>query len=259
MSCDLIAQAWCVSSEIAGADAVRRRGKDSQLARCRAAAFLTRPGQHHAGPFAAPRRGRLAPAPCGSRGRRSAWRCRWRGSSPMTRQISTTISGARPSVASSRMISSRMRHQRAADRQHLLFAARELRAQVVEALAQARKGLQHAFERPVVAAVAAAARGHHQVFAHRQVREHAAAFGHIGHAGTRHVVRPGLATCPGRRSRCGRRAASHGRAGCGSACSCPCRCGPSRPTVSPRADLQVDAVQHVARAVPGVHAARHRG
>ena len=52
------------------------------------------------------------------------------------------------------------------------------------------------------------------------------AFGHVGHAQARHLVRPGLrgilAEEGDAASRCAR-----GRAASGSACSCPCRCGPA--------------------------------
>ena len=64
-------------------------------------------------------------------------------------------------------------HQRAANRQHLLLAARKLRIQVVQTLLEARKGLKHPLVRPVVVAIAAPARGHHQAFAHRQVGKYA--------------------------------------------------------------------------------------
>ena len=49
----------------------------------------------------------------------------------------------------------RVRHQRAADREHLLLAARELLPAVAEALAEARERGEHALEGPVARAVGA--------------------------------------------------------------------------------------------------------
>jgi hypothetical protein len=51
-------------------------------------------------------------------------------------------------------------HQRAADGEHLLLAARQLPAAVVDALAQPRKGFHHPLEGPVALAVDAGARRH---------------------------------------------------------------------------------------------------
>ena len=51
----------------------------------------------------------------------------------------------------------RIGQQRAADREHLLLAARELLAAVAEPLGQAREGGEHALERPVARAVGAGA------------------------------------------------------------------------------------------------------
>jgi hypothetical protein len=65
-----------------------------------------------------------------------------RPSSRATRRIarssSATMIGARPSSGSSSS-SSRVEHQRAAEGQHLLLAARQLRAEVAAALGQARE------------------------------------------------------------------------------------------------------------------------
>ena len=141
----------------------------------------TRPAAR-CGPFPSPPRGRCARAPCASCGRRSAWRCRSRGSSAITRQISATTSGARPSVASSRISRRGLVISARPIDEHLLLAARELLAAVAEPLGEPREGRQHALEGPVALAVDAGARAHHEVLAHRQVREDAAAFGHVADA-----------------------------------------------------------------------------
>ena len=73
-------------------------------------------------------------------------------------------------------------HQRAADGEHLLLAARELKAAVAEPLREARKRRQHALLRPVAPSVRSGARGHDQVFVHGEVREDAATLGHVGDA-----------------------------------------------------------------------------
>ncbi len=83
----------------------------------------------------------------------------------------------------------RVGHQRAADREHLLLAARELLAAVAEPLGQAREGREHAVERPARARPSApAARRHHEVLAHREVREDAAAFRHVADAEPRDLL-----------------------------------------------------------------------
>ncbi len=97
----------------------------------------------------------------------------------------------------------RVRHQRAADRQHLLLAAGQLRAQVGRgapsaagrSAARARSVQSSRPSRPRRAAITRFSRT-------RQVREHAAAFGHVGHAQARHLVRPGPRACPGRTAGC---------------------------------------------------------
>ena len=61
----------------------------------------------------------------------------------------------------------RVRHQRAANREHLLLAARQLLAAVLEPLREARKRCEHAIEGPVLAAVDTGARRHHEVLAHQ--------------------------------------------------------------------------------------------
>ena len=81
---------------------------------------------------------------------------------------------------------------RSADGEHLLLAAGELGAAVVDALAQPREGRHDALEVPFLAAIHAGARGHDQVLAHRQVGEDAAPFRHVGDAGAGDGVRRGL-------------------------------------------------------------------
>jgi hypothetical protein len=58
-----------------------------------------------------------------------------------------------------------------------------------EPLGQARKRRHHAVEGPGAPAVDARALAHHEVFAHRQVRKDAAAFGHVADAQARHFLR----------------------------------------------------------------------
>ena len=149
------------------------------------------------------------------------------------RQISRTISGARPSVASSRISDVGIGHQRAADREHLLLAAGELLAAVAEALARGA-GTSRARARASTCgtAVGAAARRDQQVLAHRQVRKDAAALGHVADAESRDrgAARARVQSRPAHADRC-RATRARARAACGSAWSCPCRCGRAgRPT-----------------------------
>ena len=96
----------------------RRAVHPPQTPRCRAsaagsAASAAAAPSRTTTPFSSTTSGRCARAPRGNRGRRSAWRCRCRGSSRRRARSRATISGARPSVASSRISSSRIGHQRA--------------------------------------------------------------------------------------------------------------------------------------------------
>ena len=70
--------------------------------------------------------------------------------------------------------------ERAADRQHLLLAARQLIAAVTKARGEPRKYREHALLRPVAAPIRSRARGHQQIFAHVEIGEDAAALGDIG-------------------------------------------------------------------------------
>ena len=98
-------------------------------------------------------------------------------------------------------------HQRASDRQHLLFAARQVQAQVACALLQARKQLVHPLQGPrVLAAKAVVGRGH-QILVDREIGEHLTLFRHQPDAQPRDLVRgqagdvlTGEADAPGARS-----------------------------------------------------------
>src|SRR5690606_24504675 len=78
----------------------------------------------------------------------------------------------------------RVVHQGAADRQHLLFAARQLPAAVAAPLFQAREDAVDVIQLPR----RVAARGQLQVLFHRQQFENAAVLGHQTHAARRHLV-----------------------------------------------------------------------
>ena len=92
-------------------------------------------------------------------------------------------SGARPSDGSSSSRSLGRLRNAAADRQHLLLAAREQPGALVEALLEARKIAVDALEiaRHGVA-VAAQERTHGEIFGDGQEREDFAAFGHVARA-----------------------------------------------------------------------------
>ena len=125
----------------------------------------------------------------------------------------------------------RVGHQRAADGQHLLLAARQLLPAMAEPLGQPRERLHHAIESPVALAVDAGALAHHQVLAHRKVREDAAALGHVADAEPRDLFRRLAGDVACRRSRCAPTPLARSPSSNGSAWSCPCRCGRAgRPT-----------------------------
>src|SRR6266853_345022 len=71
----------------------------------------------------------------------------------------------------------RIGHERPADGEHLLLAARELAAEVVHALGEAGEECQHLGERPWVARRAAVFRERDQVLPHAEVGEDLAPFG----------------------------------------------------------------------------------
>ena len=85
----------------------------------------------------------------------------------------------------------RVEHQRAAHGQHLLLAARELRAQVGLALGQAREHLVHALGRPRARGCARAAGARHgrQVLVHGERLEDVALLRHPADARRRALVR----------------------------------------------------------------------
>jgi hypothetical protein len=76
-------------------------------------------------------------------------------------------------------------HQRPGDRQHLLLAARELRALVVGALAQRGEQVEQPGERPGAAGRAFADL---YVLDHREIGKDQPSLGHVGHALARHQV-----------------------------------------------------------------------
>jgi hypothetical protein len=94
--------------------------------------------------------------------------------------------GARPSSGSSSSSSLRVQHQRAADRQHLLLAARELRAQIRLALGKAREHLVHALRH---SRDWAGPRHGREVLVHRERLEDVALLRHPADAGGRALVR----------------------------------------------------------------------
>src|SRR5690606_19116182 len=69
-------------------------------------------------------------------------------------------------------------HLRAADGEHLLFAAAHGAGALVEAFLQAREQVQHLVQLLLVILLAAEETAHGQVFLDGQAGEHAAAFGH---------------------------------------------------------------------------------
>src|SRR5690348_568399 len=83
----------------------------------------------------------------------------------------------------------RVRHQRAADREHLLLAPRKLVAAGRNPCTQSRERVEHALVRPAGAPIARRTRRKKKVLAHAQVRKDAAALGDIRHAHPRDPVR----------------------------------------------------------------------
>ena len=85
----------------------------------------------------------------------------------------------------------RVLHQRAADRQHLLLAAGQMRGDLVLSLGKPREHAEHGVDGPgrVPAAGVGLSRGHHQVFPHRQALEDAAALRDQRHAARRDLLR----------------------------------------------------------------------
>ena len=71
----------------------------------------------------------------------------------------------------------RLAHQRAADGQHLLLAARHGAGALAGTVAQAREQLEHVFDAGLDLTLAQEEAAHLQVLGHRQLRKHAPAFG----------------------------------------------------------------------------------
>src|SRR2546421_8503911 len=144
----------------------------------------------------------------------------------------------------------RIGHERAADGEHLLLAARESAAEVVHALGEPGEEIQHLGKRPRVARRAAVFRECDQVLPHAQVGEDLASFRDERDAAARDAVGAlpldALAAetddSASRRSeaqdRAHRRCLSHAVA-------------PEQGRYFARADREVDAEQHLARAVRG--------
>ena len=102
--------------------------------------------------------------------------------------MSLMIDGCMPSVGSSRMISLRLRQQRAGDRQLLLLAAGQVAAAPSQHFFQHREQFVHfALDAALPCAPDLRRHAHQQVFLHRQPGENLAAL--------RHVAR-----CPARRA-----------------------------------------------------------
>lgn len=86
-----------------------------------------------------------------------------------------------------------MCHERTAHCKHLLFAARQGTGQLAGTLLKAREtGVDH-FQRVCdLLLVLTGVRTHLEVLVNRQTGEHAAAFGHVGHAQANDLVTRGL-------------------------------------------------------------------
>ena len=83
-------------------------------------------------------------------------------------------------------------HQRAAEREHLLLAARERPGALASALLHPREVLGDALDVLLDLTVAPRVRAEAQVLGHGQVDEGAAPFGHVGDARPRRGLRPAL-------------------------------------------------------------------
>ena len=98
----------------------------------------------------------------------------------MMSKISSTRSGARPEARFVEHQQFRLGHQRAADRQHLLLAARQVAGLGAGALGKPRKPRKGPLDQPLHAAAVAMHRGRgEQIFLRRQLREDAPAFEHM--------------------------------------------------------------------------------
>ena len=94
----------------------------------------------------------------------------------MTSKICFTISGAKPERWFVEHQQLRAAHQRAPNRQHLLLAARQGAAALVQPLLEARKQRRDALEILLEVCAAVDLGAHLQVFEHGHAREDAPAF-----------------------------------------------------------------------------------
>src|SRR2546428_1600806 len=151
----------------------------------------------------------------------------------------------------------RVRHQRAADREHLLLAAGERRGDLLMPLPQPREQARHSIERPQQWQASARLPGSHaQILSNRQAAKHAAPLRHERHAlrgdelggasGDRAAVDRDLAVA--RREQADGDVHRGGLAGPVAA---------EQAEQPARAQAQGHAVQHVAIAVEGVDLAQH--
>src|SRR5690606_3522184 len=120
---------------------------------------------------------------------------------------------------------------------------------------QAREGREDAIQRPVAASVDAGPGRHDEVLANRQVRKDAAALGHVADPAARDLVGPRvreIATAHQYPARAlpdmAEQAADQGRLAHAVA--------PEQADGAAALDAHVDAVQHMAAAIPGVDVAR---
>src|SRR5271165_466402 len=146
-------------------------------------------------------------------------------------------------------------HQAAADRAHLLLAAGERARELFGALAQSRKLRVHALDVGSDLVIAAVEGAHEKIVVHRESAEQAAALRHVADArgddalgsppGDVHAVEDDRAAR--RREQAGDR---------GEQRALPRAVGPDERDDLARADLEVDAPQHLRLAVAGVDAAQ---
>ena len=181
----------------------------AELGRACPPARFRRSPAHSRSPRPAARRARSARR-AGSRRRPRAAR-RWRGTSPRT------ISGASPRLGSSSISSFGLRHQRAAERQHLPLAARERAGELRRAAPSAREARVDRLEVGLEPRAARAQRWNApstQVVLDRELAEQLAPLGHQAQAALRRAPRP-IARRDRRRG------------------SAPRRCSGSRPITAP--------------------------
>src|SRR5687767_11427416 len=142
----------------------------------------------------------------------------------------------------------RIGHERPADRQHLLLAAGERAAEGPGARSQLRKQLEHALDRPRLGDAPAVGGGGDEVLAHGEIREHLAPLGHETKARLGDAVRWQPFQRPTMKLDAPRPQSHDAHEG-------PNRGGLAHAVATeqrhqlPRADLEVDAEEHLADAV----------